>query len=42
MYEWMNEWTVIPIPIMWTYREGSTWKRNAYNGIYSGKLLLEV
>ena len=37
LYEWMNEWPFIPIHIMWTYREAATWKRNAYNEIYSGK-----
>ena len=33
---WMNEWmTVYPYSHMWTFREGATWKLNAYNEIYS-------
>ena len=32
--------TVYPLcELMWTYREGATWKRNAYNDIYSGNSL---
>ena len=33
-YEWMTVYLII-----WTYREGNTWKRNAYNDIYSGNSL---
>ena len=34
--EWM---TVCPYSYMWTYREGATWKSNAYNEIYSSHIL---
>ena len=32
----LDEWLFIHIQIMWTCREGATWKRNVYNEIYSG------
>ena len=37
-----DDWPFILIHIMWTYREGVTWKRNAYNEIYSGNRSLNV
>ena len=37
MYEWMND--RLSYSHMWTCRVGATWKRNAYNKLYSGNSL---